>query len=86
MEPTPDTQPASASSPAPAFTPAAVLELAFSEHDFTTQHQGREVQIQTFEPSYDGQVAYIEVNAICWAGEDSEAAVTYRYRIEHVTD
>jgi hypothetical protein len=65
------------------FSPRAVLGLAFGEHDFTTHHQGGEVHIQTFEPGYDGEVAYIDVNAIDNTNDDG--AVTYRYRIELAT-
>jgi len=67
--------------PAP-LAPGFVLTTAFAQHDFTITRDGQEIHIQTSEPVFDGDTAYIEVNAIIWADEDS--AVTHRYRIEYV--
>jgi len=67
-------------------SPAALLPLAFCDHDFGIDYEGHSLHIQSFEGSHEGDAVYVEVNAIDWSREDEEGAVTYRYRIEHVPD
>jgi hypothetical protein len=64
--------------------PDSVLSTAFAGHDFVVERDEHEVHIQTSEPSFDGDTAYIAVNAIIWDADDDDAVVTYRYRIELV--
>ena len=63
-------------------SPHEVLALAFAEHDFTQNHAGTQLHIQTSEPSVDRATTYIEATVTNWADDDTES-VTYRYRIEH---
>jgi hypothetical protein len=69
---------------APPLDPVSVLTAAFAQHDFTINRAGQEVHIQTFEPTFDGDTAYIVANAIIDATEGDDDAVTYRYRVELV--
>jgi hypothetical protein len=59
--------------------PGSVLAAAFACHDFLGQLRQREVHIQTSEPFFEGNAAYIRVDAMI---DSLDRGVSYRYRIE----
>lgn len=63
----------------PLFDPRSVLAAAFGGHDFIGQLGGQEITIQTSDPSFEGNTAYIEVDAMT---NPMDHGVSYRYRIE----